>query len=85
MESDRLRPDNKILVKVYEDTGELAAESKGTGFHTVLEAINATYDSMTDDENKADKDDYVFEVSNLTTGVSARYRINAHGNLKLIV
>ena len=80
MESDRLRPDNKVLVKVYEDTGELAAESKGTGFHTVLEAINATYDSMADD-----KEDYVFEVSNLTTGVSARYRINAHGNLKLIV
>jgi len=54
-------------------------------FHTVREAIEATYVSITDDENKADIRDYVFEVSNITTGTSARYRVNAHGNVKLIV
>lgn len=85
MERDRLRPDDKVMVKVYEDTGELAAESEATGFHTVREAIEATYESITDDENKADMRDYVFEVSDITTGTSARYRVNAHGNIKLIV
>lgn len=85
MESDRLRVGDKVLVKVYEDTGELAARSEGTGFHTVREAIDATYESMADGDDKADKRDYVFEVSDLTTGTSARYRVNAHGNVRLIV
>ena len=85
MESDRLRPEDKVQVKAYEEDGELAAEGEATGFHTVREAIEATYESITDDENKADIRDYVFEVSNITTGTSARYRVNAHGNVKLIV
>ncbi len=32
-----------------------------------------------------DIEDYVFRVTDLSDGTSARYRINAGGNLKLIV
>jgi len=79
---DRLHPADKVVVKIYEE-GKLADTFTGAGFHDVAEAIHAAYRST--DRNADAIEDYVFEVDNAVTGTSARYRINAHGNVKLIV
>ena len=79
---DRLHPADNVVVKIYEE-GKLADTFTGAGFHDVAEAIHAAYRST--DCNADAIEDYVFEVDNAVTGTSARYRINAHGNVKLIV
>ena len=80
--SDSLKLDNQVAVTVYGPDGTQLYESTGTGFHSIEAAINNASANANLDVNP---EDCVFEVNNRTTGVSHRYRINAHGNLKLIV
>lgn len=80
--SDSLKLDNQVAVTVYGPDGTQLYESTGTGFHSIEAAINNAIANANLDVNP---EDCVFEVNNRTTGVSHRYRINAHGNLKLIV
>lgn len=80
--SDSLKLDNQVAVTVYGPDGTQLYESAGTGFHSIEAAINNAIANANLDVNP---EDCVFEVNNRTTGVSHRYRINAHGNLKLIV
>lgn len=80
--SDVLRLDDQVKVAVYGPDGSQLYEATNAGYHNIESAIKAAV------ENAAlgvSAEDCVFEVSNLTTGVSHRYRLNAHGNLKLIV
>lgn len=80
--SDYLKLDNKVSVSIYGPDDSCLYQSTATGFHSVDEAINAAIENAGLEVNP---EDCVFEVSNQTTGVSHRYRLNAHGNLKLIV
>ena len=80
---NRLFPGNKVIVDVYNDDGVKVDTYQGADFHNVGEAIHAAYDST--DRNADDIRDYVFKVTDMTTGTHQRYRINAHGNVKLIV
>ncbi|MCH5214162.1 MAG: hypothetical protein J1E97_03140 [Muribaculaceae bacterium] len=80
--ADFLREGNEVKVTVYGPEGSNLYESTGNGYHNIQAAIDDTLQKAGLNVNP---EDCAFEVSNLTIGVSHRYRINAHGNLKLIV
>ena len=83
MESiDSLKLDNQVTVTIFGPDGNRLYQSTGTGFHNIDSAIRQALADAAPDVNP---EACAFEVSNDTTGVSHRYRINAHGHLKLIV
>lgn len=79
---DLLRPNDEVTVTVLGPEDEKLYQSTNTGYHNIEEAIN---NALSNASLGVDPEDCVFEVSNDTTSVSHKYRINAHGNLKLIV
>ena len=79
---DSIKPDNEVSVIIWGPEGTELYKSNGNGFHTIEGAIKETIDKANLNINP---EDCVFEVSNRTTSVSHRYRLNAHGNLKLII
>lgn len=79
---DSLKSDNNVTVTVLSPEDKTLYNTTRTGFHTVEEAI--AY-AVSDANLEVNPEDCVFVVANDTTGVTHRYRINAHGNLKLIV
>ncbi len=81
METNRLQLDDRVKVEIY-DEGKLIATYSGTGFHNVTAAISAAYENSDDTDRPAE--DYVFRVTDENTGTSARYRINAGGNVKIL-
>lgn len=80
--SDLLKLGEEVTVTIYGPDDSKLYESTSTGFHTLDGAINTSIENASLNVNP---EDCVFEVRNDTTGVSHKYRINAHGNLKLIV
>ena len=83
MEANRIRPEDKVKVEFFDDNGKLIDEYEGSGFSNVEEAIAAT--RQQDGLNLPDSEAGSFTVTNLTNGTSRRYRLNAHGNVKLII
>lgn len=79
---DSLKRDNKVTVTIFAPDGSTISRTTGTGFHNIMEAIKDAIDKSTAEFNP---EDCYFEVANDTTGVAHKYRLNAHGNLKLIV
>jgi len=82
MTANRLHPVDKVLVELYLE-GKETGRYEGTGFHTVEDAVGNAYEASGNKD--IDIEDYVFRVTNLTDNTSSRYRINAGGNVKLIV
>lgn len=80
--SDALKREDQVTVTIYNPDGSPTYQTSGTGFHSIEAAISEAIGGA---GLKVNPEDCVFKVSNDTTGVSHRYRINAHGNLKLIV
>lgn len=80
--SDLLKLGEEVTVTIYGPDDSKLYESTSTGFHTLDGAISTSIENASLNVNP---EDCVFEVRNDTTGVSHKYRINAHGNLKLIV
>ena len=79
---DFLKPDDQVKVTVYGPDDKMLYQNEGAGFHSIQSAITAAVGAA---DLNVNPEDCVFNVSNLTSGVTHRYRINAHGNLKLIV
>lgn len=79
---DSVKREDQVSVEIYGPEGSLLYQGSGTGFHSLEAAIN---EALSNANLSANPEDCVFEVTNRTTGVSHRYRFNAHGNLKLIV
>lgn len=79
---DFLKLDNQVTVTIFSPDGGQLYQASGSGYHNIESAIRQTLANAALEVNP---EDCVFEVANDTTGVSHRYRINAHGNLKLIV
>ena len=79
---DSLKPENQVTVTIWGPDDSRLYQSTDTGFHSIEVAIR---EALANANLEINPEDCVFEVSNLTTGVSHRYRINAHGHLKLIV
>lgn len=80
METNRLRTEDKVEVILEHDDGR-KEKYEGTGFHNIEQAIQAAAEAL----NVDDYDTDVFKVTDLATGVTSSYRINAHGHVKLIV
>lgn len=81
MAVNRIRPIDDVLVELYLD-GKRVDTYEGSGFHTIDEAVRSAYESSK--REYVNIEDYVFRVTNLAEHTSARYRVNAGGNLKLI-
>lgn len=81
MAVNRIRPIDDVLVELYLE-GKKVDTYEGSGFHTIDEAVRSAYESSK--REYVNIEDYVFRVTNLTEHTSARYRVNAGGNLKLI-
>lgn len=79
---DSLKPADQVSVTIFGPDDSRLYQSTNTGYHSIEVAIKEALDNA---GLAVNPEDCVFEVSNLTTDVSHRYRLNAHGNLKLIV
>lgn len=83
MEStDLLKPNDRVTVTVTDPDDNRLYQTTGTGYHTIEQAIKEAVNTAS---LNVSPEDCVFEVANETKGVTHRYRLNAHGHLKLIV
>lgn len=80
MSINRIYPVDDVRIELYFD-GKLKDAYQGSGYDNIEEAIRAAYEGV---RSNANIEDYVFDVENLTTGTSGRYRINAGGNVTLL-
>ena len=81
MTANRIHPADDVLVELYLD-GKKVDSYEGSGYHSVEEAIRNAFDGS--ERANLNIEDYVFRVTNLADDTSARYRVNAGGNVKLI-
>ena len=80
--SDYLRRGDATKIQVINDEGSEAFTFRDMGLHTVQQAIDLTIENMPSDINPQTS---TFIITNMTTGRSAQYRLNAHGHAKLII
>lgn len=79
---DSLRRGDQVTITIFGPDGGELYKSTGSDYHSLDTAINSVLENANLNINP---EDCVFEVTNNTTGVSHRYRLNAHGHLKLII
>lgn len=79
---DSLKLGNEVTVTIWGPDNSCLYKSTKTGFHSIEAAIQEALDSAAIEVNP---EDCVFEVTNNESSVSHKYRLNAHGHLKLIV
>ncbi|MBO4955041.1 MAG: hypothetical protein J6C77_01380 [Muribaculaceae bacterium] len=80
--NNRIHASDHIQVQILTPDGQTADTMLSSGFNNVEEAVDAAYRGS--EHATADCRDYVYVVSDLTTGTSEQYRYNAHSHLKLI-
>lgn len=80
---DRLRTQDMVRVTIINTQDHTMHTLTADGFHDIMEAIERAWADWT--SHTGDIRDYAFQVDDLASGVSHRYRINAHGNLHLDV
>lgn len=80
--SDYLRSGDATKVQVIDDEGSEVFTLRDTGIHTVQQAIDSAIAKM---PPYIKPDTSTFIITNMTTGRSAQYRLNAHGHAKLII
>lgn len=81
MTANRIHRIDDVLVELYLD-GKKVDTYEGSGFHSVEQVIQNAYDGSK--HPNLNIEDYVFRVTDLSHNTSARYRVNAGGNVKLI-
>ena len=81
MTVNRIHPSDDVLVEMYFD-GKKVDTFQGSGFHTVEQAVRNAYDAS--ERPDVNIEDYVYRVTNLADNTSARYRVNAGGNVKIL-
>lgn len=81
MTVNRIHTIDEVMVEIYFE-GKKVDTYQGSGFHTVDEAIRNAYEGS--DRTPLLIEDYVFTVTDLKSGVSERYRVNAGNHVKLI-
>ena len=79
---DALKPDDRVTVIIYGPDDKILYKSTGSCYHNLETAIRYTVEKGNLDVNP---EDCVFEVVNETKDVSHKYRLNAHGHIKLII
>lgn len=81
MENNRINPSDDVRVEIYEGAHKVDTIVR-SGLHNVGQAVEAAYEGSNATHNPIE--DYVWRVTNLTTGTSARYRVNAGGHLRIL-
>ena len=79
---DSLKRNDKVSLTIWGSDDSRLYQSTNTGYHSIEAAIR---DALDNADLNVNPENCVFEVTNQATGVSHRYRLNAHGHLKLIV
>lgn len=79
---DSLKRGDEVKVTIWGPDGDNLYQFTGSGFHNLDMAIKSAVSNAALDINP---EDCVFEVNNMATNVSHKYRLNAHGHLKLII
>lgn len=79
---DSLKRNDEVSLTILGADNSRLYQSTNTGYHSIEAAIR---DALDNADLNVNPENCVFEVTNQTTGVSHRYRLNAHGHLKLIV
>ncbi len=78
MNANRLHPHDNVRIELlFDDRIEDAYQ--GSGDHNIGEAILAAFNG--NPRKYLNIEDFVFAVTDLTTGTSGRYRVNAGGNI----
>lgn len=80
MNGQYLEPTDKVEVQALDDAGHVVFTLRGSGYRRIGQAIESALQQGALDAQAAS---LAFRVTDLTTGVSQRYRYNAHGNLVL--
>lgn len=81
-QNDVLKPGDEVTVSVLGPENQVLYKSTEKGYHSLETAVT---DILKKAVLEVNPEDCVFEITNNTKNVSHKYRINAHGNLKLIV
>ena len=81
MKDNRLNPADDAKVEVYSPDGSIEGTHTARGYHSVAEAIAATFAFIGAPGNP---EDYVYRVTNEATGTWQRYRVSAGGRVTVI-
>ena len=79
---DSLKPGDEVTVTIWGPDNSSLYQSTGNGYHNLATAVKETIDKA---NLQINPEDCVFEIANRNSGVAHRYRLNAHGHLKLII
>ena len=80
MPNNRLDFESIDQVEVFKENGDVingSTQSRGKN--------SAAFNALQQLPEAKDPEAYVFKVSNLSDGTERRYRLNAHGHVKLII
>lgn len=80
MSQNRLHPTDRV--KVVVSLGSETYIFHGSGFNTIDEAIRTAFDVSP--FSNVNIEDCVFTVQNIDTATSARYRVNAGNNVRIL-
>lgn len=80
--NNHIAPIDSVRIEIFDPDGHRAATWQGSGFHTLSQAVAAAYEGSA--PLNMPVEDYVYEVTDLTRNTTARYRINAGGNLRIL-
>ena len=79
---DSLKPQDEVTVTIWGPEGSRLFQSTDSGYHSIEEAIRTALHTAA---LVVSPEDCTFEVTNQNTFVSHKYRLNADGNLVLII
>ncbi|MDE6230328.1 MAG: hypothetical protein K2M37_01755 [Muribaculaceae bacterium] len=79
---DSLKPQDEVTVTIWGPEGSRLFQSTDFGYHSIEEAIGTALHTAA---LVVSPEDCTFEVTNQNTFVSHKYRLNADGNLVLII
>lgn len=82
MPNNRLDFESIDQVEVFKENGDVIGTVKVSGVRSIEAAIEEALQQLPEAK---DPEAYVFNVSNLSDGTERRYRLNAHGHVKLII
>ena len=79
---DSLKRDDQVTVVIWGPNDKTLYKTTNSGYHNLEAAVSDAIQNANLDINPQD---CVFEITNQTTDVTHRYRLNAHDHLKLII
>lgn len=81
MTNNRINTIDDIRIDIYVGKHKVDSIIR-SGLHNVNEAVEAAYEGSNFTDNPLEE--YIWKITNLSTGTSARYRVDAGGHLRII-